>query len=212
MPIPLLRPVLAFCLMAALGACSVFGSAAAPEPAYDVVRSDGDFEVRDYNALAVVATPMADGQRAAFGRLFDYITGENKGATEIAMTAPVLQSAEAGTEIAMTAPVLQSFGADGEREMVFVLTDKFTATTAPEPNDPQVRIAEIPARRVATLRFSGSFGDDAVRENTARLQAWMTDQGLAPVGPPESAGYNPPWTLPPFRRNEVLIPVVATES
>lgn len=209
MPLPVLRTVLAFCLMVALGACSVFGSAAAPEPAYTVVRSDGDFEIRDYGALAAVATPMADSQRAAFGRLFDYISGENKGATEIAMTAPVLQSAEAGTEIAMTAPVLQSFGTDGEREMVFVLTDDFTAATAPEPNDPLVRITEIPARRVATVRFSGFFSDGAVGENTTRLQAWMAGQGLTPVGPPESAGYNPPWTLPPFRRNEVLIPIAA---
>lgn len=207
MPLPVLRTVLAFCLMVALGACSVFGSAAAPEPAYTVVRSDGDFEIRDYGALAAVATPMADSQRAAFGRLFDYISGENKGATEIAMTAPVLQSAEAGTEIAMTAPVLQSFGADGEREMVFVLTDEYTAATAPEPADPNVRIADIPPRRVAVYRFSGSFSDNAIADATETLQQWISDQSLSPVGLPESAGYNPPWTLPPFRRNEVLIPI-----
>lgn len=208
MPIPAPRAALALCLMATVGACSVFGAAAAPEPAYDIVRTDGNFEIRDYDALAVAATPMADGQRAAFGRLFDYISGENKGATEIAMTAPVLQSAEAGTEIAMTAPVLQSFGANGEREMVFVLTDEFTAATAPEPNNPQVRIAEIPARRVAAYRFSGSFSDDAISESTSTLQEWIREQPLLPIGPPESAGYNPPWTLPPFRRNEVLIPII----
>lgn len=209
MPTPALRAAMALCLMAALGACSVFGGKAAPEPAYDVIRSDGDFEIRDYPAIAIAVTPMADGQRAAFGRLFDYISGENEGAKEIAMTAPVLQSAEAGTEIAMTAPVLQSFGADGEREMVFVLTDDFTAETAPEPADPQVRIAELPARRVAAYRFSGSFSDDAIAESTGTLQEWIREQRLSPIGPPESAGYNPPWTLPPFRRNEVLIPIAA---
>ena len=154
---------------------------------------------------------MSDGQRAAFGRLFDYISGENEGATEIAMTAPVLQSAEVGTEIAMTAPVLQSFGADGEREMVFVLTDNFTASTAPEPTDPQVRVTELPARRVAVYRFSGSFSDDAIARSTSMLQEWITEQQLSSIGPPESAGYNPPWTLPPFRRNEVLIPI-ATDA
>lgn len=195
-----------------LASCSVFGSAAAPEPKYTVVSSDGAFEIRDYPVLAVAATPMSDGQRASFGRLFDYISGENTGATKIAMTAPVLQSVEAGTEIAMTAPVLQSFGADGQREMVFVLTDEFTADTAPEPKNPQVRIAEVPARRVAVLRFSGSFSDAAIAENTTVLQGWMTGQGLSPAGAPESAGYNPPWTLPPFRRNEVLIPIAAGAS
>ena len=209
MPAPALRTALTFCLMTALGACSAFGGKAAPEPAYEVVRADGEFEIRDYPALAIAATPMADGQRAAFGRLFGYISGENKGTTEIAMTAPVLQSAEAGTGIAMTAPVLQSFGAVGEREMVFVLTDEYTAATAPEPADPNVRIAEIPPRRVAVYRFSGSFSDDAIADATETLQQWISDQSLSPVGLPESAGYNPPWTLPPFRRNEVLIPIAA---
>ena len=193
----------------ALASCSVFGSAAAPEPDYTLVSSDGRFEIRDYPVLAIAATSMADGQRASFGRLFDYISGENTGATEIAMTAPVLQSAEAGTEIAMTAPVLQSFGNDGDREMVFVLTEAFTAETAPEPKNPQVRITEVPARRVAVVRFGGSFSDSAIAENTTTLQSWITGQGLSPAGSPESAGYNPPWTLPPFRRNEVLIPIAA---
>ena len=208
MPNLLSRAAALVCL-AMLSACSVFGSAAAPEPKYSVVRDAAPYQVRDYPALAVVATPMDDGQRAAFGRLFDYISGENQGETKIAMTAPVLQSAEEGTEIAMTAPVLQSFGADGTREMVFVLTTNFTLDTAPKPTDPKVRIAEIPARRVATIRFAGFFRDAAIAENTQLLQAWMADQGLAPVGAPESAGYNPPWTLPPFRRNEVLIPIAA---
>ena len=204
-----LRTLLAVCTLAVLSACSVFGGPAAPEPSYTVVRSAPPFEVRDYPALAVVATPMDAGQGSAFGRLFDYISGENAGATKIEMTAPVLQSAEEGTEIAMTAPVLRAFGADGQREMVFVLTDEFTAETAPRPTDPLVRVAEIPARRVATIRFSGFFRDAAIAENTRLLQAWMADQALAPIGPPESAGYNPPWTLPPFRRNEVLIPIAA---
>lgn len=195
-----------------LSACSVFGGPAAPEPSYKVVRSEAPYEIRDYPALVVVATPMQDGSSDAFGRLFDYISGANAGETKIAMTAPVLMSAEDGTEIAMTAPVLRAFGADGTREMVFVLTDDFTLETAPKPTDPKVRLAQIPARRVATIRFSGLFRDAAIDENTALLQAWMADQALEPVGPPESAGYNPPWTLPPFRRNEVLIPLAVDGS
>ena len=204
-----LRTCAVLCCMTLLSACSVFGGPAAPEPDYSVVRKAEPFEIRDYPALAVVAAPMEDGSSSAFGRLFDYISGENAGETKIAMTAPVLMSVEEGVEIAMTAPVLRSFGADGTREMVFVLTKDFTVETAPRPTDPKLRIAEIPARRVATIRFSGLFRDAAIAENTRLLQAWMADQGLAPIGPPESAGYNPPWTLPPFRRNEVLIPIAA---
>lgn len=202
-----LRNVSALLAITLLSACSVFGGPAAPEPPYDVVRNAAPYEIRDYPALIVVATPMQDDSSDAFGRLFDYISGENAGETKIAMTAPVLTSAEDGTEIAMTAPVLRAFGADGQREMVFVLTDNFTLDTAPKPTDPKVRLAEIPARRVATIRFSGLFRDPAIAENTGLLQQWMSDQGLMPIGPPEAGGYNPPWTLPPFRRNEVLIPI-----
>ena len=212
MPLRLPRTILALLAVTLTSACSVFGGPAAPEPSYSVVHTEGPFEIRDYPALIVVATPMEDGSSDAFGRLFDYISGENAGDTKIAMTAPVLQSAEEGTEIAMTAPVLQSFGADGIREMVFVLTDGFTLETAPIPTNAKVRLARIPARRVATTRFSGRLRDAAVAENTKLLEAWIADQDLTPIGPPESAGYNPPWTLPPFKRNEVLIPIAADAS
>ena len=207
MPLRLPRTILALLALTLTSACSVFGGPAAPEPAYSIVRADAPYEIRDYPALVVVATPMEDGSSDAFRRLFGYISGENAGKTEIAMTAPVLQSAEEGTAIAMTAPVLQSFGSDGTREMVFVLTEEFTLETAPKPTNPQLRLAQIPARRVATIRFSGFFRDAAIADNTDLLEAWIMQQGLTPVGPPESAGYNPPWTLPPFKRNEVLIPI-----
>lgn len=189
----------------ATSACSVVGSAAAPEPDYTVVRAQDPFEVRDYGELAVVKTTMADGSRAAFGRLFDYISGQNQGAREIAMTAPVLNTGPAeGTEIAMTAPVLQS--REGDREMVFVLTDEFTPQTAPLPSDPMVTLGAIAARRVAVVRYAGSMNKRAPAEE-ARLRAWIEDQGLQPTRPAEVAGYNPPWTLPAYRRNEVLIPI-----
>lgn len=186
-------------------ACSVFGSAAAPEPGYSVLRAEAPFELRDYGALVVVKTPTEDGSRAAFGRLFKYISGANRGTREIEMTAPVLNTDTAGgTEIAMTAPVLQS-GA-GAREMVFVLPDAMTPQTAPVPTDPRVSLATIPPRRVAVVRYAGSMSGRASAEE-ARLRDWMAHKNLRPAGPAEIAGYNPPWTLPPYRRNEVLIPV-----
>ena len=188
----------------AASACTVVGSAAAPEPDYAVVSAQDPFEIRDYGALVVVKTTMADGSRAAFGRLFDYISGENQGARDIAMTAPVLNAAAEGTEIAMTAPVLQS--GEGDRDMVFVLTEEFTPETAPLPTDPMVTLGAVPPRRVAVVRYSGSMDERAPAEE-AKLRAWIATKGLRAAGPAEVAGYNPPWTLPAYRRNEVLIPV-----
>ncbi|MEM7743435.1 MAG: heme-binding protein [Pseudomonadota bacterium] len=187
-----------------LGACSVVGGEAAPEPRYTTVQSVEPFEVRDYPALHVVRTTMADGSRDGFGRLFDYISGANTQSDKIAMTAPVLQTE--GEKIAMTAPVLQTTGSE-TRDMIFVLPDPLTAETAPVPTDPTVSLDTIPPRRVAVITFSGRLEDEAVAEKRAELEAWMAAQGLTPIGPAESAGYNPPWTIPALRRNEVLIPI-----
>src|SRR6056297_2896163 len=114
------RAIGAFAGLLGVAACSVFGGAAAPEPEYSVVLAEPPLELRDYCELVVAKTPMKDGSGAAFGRLFDYISGENSGARDIAMTAPVLDTEGAGgAEIEMTAPVLQ--GREGSRAMVFVL-------------------------------------------------------------------------------------------
>jgi hypothetical protein len=199
------RVIAAFAGLLSITACSIFGSAAAPEPDYNVVLAEPPFELRDYGELVVVKTAMTDGSRAAFGRLFNYISGANTGARDIAMTAPVLNTDFAdGDKIAMTAPVLQ--GRDSVREMVFVLPDAMTLETAPVPTDPGVSLDTIPPRRVAVVRYSGSMDKGAPAEE-ARLRDWIERKDLTPTGPTEVAGYNPPWTLPPYRRNEVLIPV-----
>jgi|AntRauTorckE5430_2_1112549.scaffolds.fasta_scaffold02252_3 hypothetical protein len=200
------RAIGAFAGLLGVAACSVFGGAAAPEPDYDVVLAEPPFDLRDYGELVVATTPLTDGSGAAFGRLFDYISGANTGGRDIAMTAPVLNTdAVDGTKIAMIAPVLQ--GREGAREMIFVLPGEMTPQTAPVPTDPRVSLATIPARRVAVVRYSGSMEKRASTEE-ARLRDWLALKGLRPTGLAEVAGYNPPWTLPPYRRNEVLIPVV----
>lgn len=200
------RPVLSITLMLMAGACSVFGGAAAPEPEYTTVQAEEAFEIRDYGELVIVKTSMGVGDNDAFGRLFDYISGDNQGAREIAMTAPVLATPKS-TEIAMTAPVLQLDG-DATPEMAFILTADFTPETAPVPSDPAVTLGTVPARRVAVLTYNGLWRDGSATAET-QLRAWMADKGLDPIGPASVAGYNPPWTIPTFRRNEVQIPIAA---
>lgn len=197
-----------------LGACGVFGGPSAPEPAYEVLRDEPPFEIRVYPALAVAITPMGagigEGTGGAFQRLFGYISGDNRTEREVAMTAPVIQQPEKdekGKKIEMTAPVLQQPDGEGEWRMLFVLPADMTAETAPVPAEESVRIDTLPARRVATIRFSGFLRDSNVVEARERLLHWMQAEGLSPAGPAEVAGYDPPWTLPWFRRNEILIPV-----
>lgn len=204
----MLRILISGPLMAALLLTIAATSAkATPEPDYAVAASGEGYEIRDYPELVIAKTPSGAGENGAFRRLFDYISGANEGAREISMTAPVLVAE--GTEIAMTAPVLGATGWDGSggAEMAFILPAEFTADTAPIPTDPEVTLAVIPARRVAVAMFSGWAGDDDFAEEEAALRAALAAAGVEITGPVETAQYDPPWTLGPFRRNEVMIPV-----
>ena len=193
--------------------CSVFGGRAAPEPDYSVVVSEPPFEIRAYPPLTVARTSAGEDRdtavRTGFGRLFDYISGENAPAEDIAMTAPVITEAEAeGEDIAMTAPVLtEEAEQEGRWEVMFVLPDGMTPDTAPRPTNPAVEIAQIPARRVAVVTFSGILDETDIAENRRRLARWLEERPERAAGAWQSAGYNPPWTLPWFRRNEVMVPV-----
>ena len=122
------------------------------------------------------------------------------------MTAPVIEN-PVGTEIAMTAPVLQNNATGGPAEMAFILTQDFTAETAPVPTDPKVELDVIPSRRVAVVTFNGRANADDFATNRAKLEEWIKAEGLVASGPAELAQYNPPWTVPALRRNEVLIPL-----
>ncbi len=193
--------------------CSVFGGRAAPEPDYETLVADPPFEIRRYDPLVVARTtvdaPYEAGVDTGFARLFDYISGANEPPSggegaEIAMTAPVLT--ETGGEIAMTAPVLtEGAAADGPVTVSFVLPEGYTLANAPRPTDPAVEIAELPARRVAVARFSGFLEPDNIAEARADLEAWLARRGAEHRGDWQAAGYNPPWTLPWLRRNEVIV-------
>jgi len=208
------RPIIAVIGLIGLSACSVFGSETVEEPDYSVVRQDGDIEIRDYPSLIAVvsAAPGADYDDASsenFGRLFRYIQGANTGGQKIAMTAPVLMQDEPeGEEIAMTAPVLQTSGTEGW-EMAFIAPSAYTMDTIPQPADPNVSLREIPPQRFAVIRYSGFLTQSSFEEERADLLAWLAKEGIEAQGPAVSAGYNPPWTIPFLRRNEVLVPIAA---
>lgn len=187
----------------ATAACSVIGvRTGTEEPAYIVVGQAGAVEIRHYNARAAAETTVDAGEMAArsegFQRLAGYIFGRNAGAAKIEMTAPVAQS----VTVAMTAPVAQ----DGP-VVRFFLPATLTAATAPRPLDNRVRIVTVPAETVAVLRYAGSTRPEAVAEQQARLVAVLAGSPYQAEGTPFSWFYDPPWTLPPFRRNEAVMRV-----
>ena len=186
-------------------ACSVVGVRSVEEPAFTVVDRVGAVEIREYGprvaAQTLVDADVESARNTGFRRIAGYIFGGNHAGASIAMTAPV---AQAGQKIAMTAPVAQ---AGGGQLIQFFMPKQYTLATLPVPNDPAVELVAVPPRTMAVLRFSGGIGADAVAAKGDALQAALAGSAWEPSGTVAAWFYDPPWTLPPFRRNEVVIAV-----
>ena len=187
---------------------------AVEEAKYNVLRKENGFELRMYESHILAETSIdgefEDAGNRAFVRLFRYISGNNKQQQKVAMTSPVGQEASS-QKIEMTSPVGQR-KQDGKWVVSFMMPASFTLETTPEPKDPNVFIREVPARLIASVRFSGFWSEKRYRRNLAKLQDWIANNRLTPLGEPIWARYNPPFMPWFLRRNEILIPVAFSET
>lgn len=169
------------------------------ESPYRVAQTlDRGAEIRVYAARAAVETGMAgpESDSDAFRRLFAYISGGNRRGERIAMTVPV---EAAGQRIAMTVPVER----DAARMRFFL--PAALAADPPAPTDPKVSVTTVPEQRLAVLRFTGRATGAARAKQMARLLHVLAEAGIATEGSPFFMGYDPPFTIPFLRRNEVAI-------
>lgn len=180
-------------------------------PVYTVVAAKQDYEIRRYEPF-IVAETLREGDPAAalsegFNELFRYITGSNAGSSKIKMTAPVLRTPEQkGTKIPMTAPVLRQGSGTGT-VVAFVMPPGSTMESLPRPTSPAVTLREVPPRTVAVVTFSGYATERAIEEKTESLLQALKRDGVSPRSVPGVALYNPPWTPPFMRRNEVMVEI-----
>ncbi len=175
-------------ILALGGLAARAGYATAP---YHVVQTDGKFELRDYPVLVVAETPM-HGADSAFMRLFHFIGGRNAMQQKIAMTTPVFMNHTTSTNATMA----------------FVMPEKLGTNGVPPPTETAVVIKQVPAGRFAVLRFSGWRSKKNSAAALAQLTAWLAQEKVVPTGEPVFAYFDPPWTLPFWRRNEVMLRVV----
>lgn len=181
------------------------------QPDYELITSKENIEIRDYPPM-ILAEVEVSGERkeaisAGFKILADYIFGNNTSNKKMEMTAPVTN--ELNEKIAMTAPVLQEKRMD-KWKVRFVMPKKYSLETLPKPNSKDVSLIALPARRFAVIRFSGLADNESIKLHTDELEAYIIAGKLKPIGGTVLAFYNPPWTLPFLRRNEVMIELDST--
>jgi hypothetical protein len=180
-------------------------------PKYTVLKKHGGYEIREYDpflaAEVVVRGTQKESLRKGFKVLFDYISGNNSSQESVKMTAPVTQqSGEMSERIAMTAPVMQEQGEDSYL-VSFMLPGNYTSDTVPAPLDSSVLIVKKKRKKIAVLRFAGYATEEKIKIKQARLKEILQMDGYQTGSSFHLALYNPPWTPPFMRRNEVMFVV-----
>ena len=178
-------------------------------PSYRIVQSQKDIEIRHYEPMIVANVKVAGDRentlRKGFQLLADYIFGNNTVVQEISMTAPVQQ--QKYKKISMTAPVQQQ-AMDTSWEVSFVMPSGYNMVTLPRPNNDSVVIEEIPSEKFVVIIFSGASSNENVEKYERKLMSYVVRNNILVIGTPKYAFYNPPWTLPQMRRNEIMMKIL----
>jgi effector-binding domain-containing protein len=178
---------------------------------YKVKETDHSFEVREYGPR-IVAEVEAAGEREkalndAFSTLAGYLFGKNSPHATAVVTKTISDS-DGKAKLSMTAPVTtQSIGTGGRIRMRFFMPPEYTMDSLPIPDDKRVKVFELPAQRIAVLRFSGSARKSNFDRHLETLRKILESKGLTPTGDPYEAYYNPPFTPIFLKRNEICVPL-----
>ena len=215
------RPYLAS-LVLGLGLLWIKPAMAIEEPKYEVVTADAQFEVRHYAPILIAETIVEGDMDAASSKGFrliaDYIFGNNLSSdtdkkSKIAMTAPVTVEPQS-SKIAMTAPVtVEPQAAESSMKTAktwrinFVMPSQYTLATIPKPKNNAVILREVPSKYFIVHKYSGFNTASRVQAKTDEAVEWATKRSYKIIGTPQLSRYDPPWTLPMFRRNEIMIEI-----
>lgn len=177
------------------------------EPKYEVIQTDGSFEIRKYTSMLVAETfvegDMDEASNRGFRLIADFIFGNNQAvdsntSTKIAMTAPVTvesQNTESNMQYAK------------KWRIHFVMPSQFTLTNIPKPKNDAISLRELPSKFFLVHSYSGFNTIGRVQAKTDDTMEWAKHKSLKVIGTPQLSRYDPPWTLPMFRRNEIMVEV-----
>ncbi|MCP4927168.1 MAG: heme-binding protein [Gammaproteobacteria bacterium] len=193
------------------------------KPEYTVLSRHGDIEYRQYEPYLVAETVIEkaanprEAGKEGFYRLLRYITGGNQSQTRIPAAAPaemIPTNDSSSKEISMPLPV-QQYDLMDSWCVTFMIPSQYSLDTVPVPTDPRVRVREVPGRLMAALRYSGRWTERNFINKKSLLLGAIEAESVTSIGNVRFAFYNPPYTFPFMRRNEVMVevtglPAVAT--
>jgi hypothetical protein len=167
-------------------------------PDYIVKKKTETYEIRQYSTYSVCSTklestgdmsvmnPLNTGN--GFNKLADYIFGNNNKNT-------------ISEKLSMTTPVII-----GDGDMQFVLPPGKSSMNAPTPSEDDITVIDIPMEIVAAREFPGLATDGEVMRQRAKLEDSLLADGISYDNLSFRVfQYNPPYTLPWLRRNEVIL-------
>lgn len=194
------------------------------EPKYEVVQTEGAFEIRKYAPILVAETfvdgDMDEASNKGFRLIADFIFGNNQiadssASSKIAMTAPVTVE-PVSKKITMTAPVtIEPQSAESNMQAAkkwrihFVMPSQYTLANIPKPKNEAVSLKEIPSKYFLVYTYSWLNTLSRVQTKTDEAIDWANRKGLKVIGAPQLSRYDPPWTPPMFKRNEIMLEVAA---
>ncbi len=194
------------------------------EPSYQVLASEGPFEIRRYAPMLVAETwmdgDMDEASNKGFRLIASFIFGHNQRpesdqTSKIAMTAPVTIEPQS-SPIATSAPMtLEPQAGAGGLEAVkrwrihFVMPSAYTMASIPKPRNDAIQLREISAKTFVVHQYSWLNTHHRVQQKMQDTLQWAQHKSLQVIGTPQLARYDPPWTLPMFKRNEIMVEVAA---
>lgn len=189
---------------------------------YRVLRREENYEVREVESYVIAETIMPGttgfdfyGSSQGFNTLAAYLFGKNLKRDEMEMTTPVLvsRSHPEGEKMDMTTPVISQQTNSGQWKMAFVMPSKY-GDDLPQPVDKSVAIRRVPSKVVAVTAFSGYVTDDIVKKREQDLRKLLERDAKLRIkesSQAEVSQFNPPFTPPFMRRNEISLEVVEVD-
>lgn len=160
-------------------------------PYYEIIKSEDQFEIRLYENFYIVEYDNENDPNInnGFGTLFSYISSNNAENQKISMTVPVIEEMK-----------------EDRLKMAFVVPKEHWEKI-PEPNNPNLNIKKFEKGYFAVIKYSGFSSKSKEQAKLQKLEEWIKKNNYKKLSNPMLAFYNPPFTPPMFRRNEIMIRV-----